>query len=495
MRMAAHVLLVAACLSSHGFTFAQQGRPIGRSPLEEIPPGQRFPEIRPPSSNPRSSQAAGLLVAGVRITGNRAISSHKVQSYLKTRVDRAFDPETIQADVRELIKSGLFRDVRTYTQDTPQGVVVTFEVFELPMIQYIRFLGNRQMTDRKLAKEVELEVGQALSPFRVNEARRKIEEYYRSNGHPKTQVSVFEGNRQGDAGVVFVISEDYLQKIWHVEFKGNTIASDGRLKTQIKSKPGFMKQFFGGKVDRRQIEEDVQRLTAYYRGLGYFNAKIGRELRFYPSGKWVDIVFVINEGPQYAIRNVSVIGNQKFDTNDLISRLLLKSGNNFNATKMQVDENSLRDIYGGQGYIFADIRADVRFLEEPGGLDLVYNIKEGEQYRVGKINIKIAGDYPHTKQDVVLNRISLRPGDIIDIREIRNSRRRLMASQLFVNEPHRGVSPEITVLPPDLQKQAGALARNAGGAQRTTTQFRGQSPDPGFRLIDLDVWLTPKRNW
>ena len=34
---------------------------------------------------------------------------------------------------------------------------------------------------------------------------------------------------------------------------------------------------FKGYVDREQIDADVNKLTAYYRSFGYFDAKIGRQ--------------------------------------------------------------------------------------------------------------------------------------------------------------------------------------------------------------------------
>jgi outer membrane protein insertion porin family len=151
----------------------------------------------------------------------------------------------------------------------------------------------------------------------------------------------------------------------------------------------------------------------------------------------------------------------------------LKSGDYFNLAAMTADLGTLRDLYGSEGYIFADIEADPRFLEEPGQLDLVYNIEEGQQYRVGRIDIKIAGEYPHTRQNVVLNRISLRPGDIIDIRKVRESERRLKSSQLFRYEPQAGVEPQLVIKPPDLQK-ARSLAREGASSP---DEYRGQSPD------------------
>ena len=125
----------------------------------------------------------------------------------------------------------------------------------------------------------------------------------------------------------------------------------------------------------------------------------------------------------------------------------------FNSAKMNVDVNSLRDMYGSQGHVFAQVQAEPRFLEEPGMLDVVYKINEGKQYRVGKINVHISGDYGITKREVVLNRLGLKPGDLIDSRKLRNSERRLMSAQIFTGgQGSAGPAPRIVVRPPELRE-------------------------------------------
>lgn len=428
------------------------------------------------------------LVAGVRIVGNDSVTEAKIQSFLKTRRDRDFDPEVVQGDVRRLTQSGLFRDVRIYTQNVAEGVVVTFEVFERPTIHYVKIVGNRALGDKQLKKQTGLKEGDALNVYDVEEGRAKLEEHYRSKGFPKTTIAILDGDKPRDKGVVYLITEGFQEKIWSVDFVGNKIASDGRLKTQIQSKPGYLFSLIGGKVERKKIDEDIERLTSYYRGLGFFSAKIGREFSYDASGEWLSLRYVIHEGPRYTIRNVSVLGNRKFSSEQLTNVLGLKSGDWFNQSVMAKDVQALLDAYGSQGYVFADIKPDPRFLEEPGMLDLVFTIKEGEQWRVGKINVKIAGENPHTRQNVVLNRISLRPGDIIDLRELRDSERRLKASQLFSNDPLQGNVPEIKVRPPGFDDPA--LAEETGGD--SPRKFRGQSPDnaaPDVRYMNVEIDL------
>ena len=465
-----------------------------------------------PSSTPRRSTpyfrpASDVQVREVRIRGNRNVTQDKVRSHLKTRVDRVFDPARVQADVHALISTGLFRDVKTYTEKVQGGIAVTFEVFERPTIGYVRFDGRDDVKEKTLLRESGLKVGDPLNGFAVREARRKIEEYYRTKGFGKAQITVLEGTETQHGGVVFQINEGPKQRIWRTIFIGNTLASDRRLKTQIQSKPGIL-WVFKGKVDERKIEEDEQRLTAYYRSLGYFKAKVSRELEYDDDNEWLTLTFIIDEGPRYEVRDVRVIGNVKYSSDDLKSRLELTPGEPFNLAKLRRDENMLRDIYGSQGHIAAQIKAAPRFLEEPGKLDLVYEIQEGDQYRVGRIFVNIEGEHSHTRQTVVLNRLSIKSGDIVDIREVRNSERRLKASQLFLTDPAQGIAPEIVVKPSALPAGAASIAHQPRGRPSSGGTIRGQSPDTktpprrtnsptlyhrAFRpLVDLHVNVKPR---
>lgn len=431
---------------------------------------------------PSYSADSGKLVAAVRIVGNESVAENQIRTHLRTRENLRFDPDVVEADVRRLVSSGRVRHVRTFTDDTPQGIVVTFQVTELPTIRYIKLLGNRSYMDRTLIRTMGLTVGEPMNRFSVLEGRRRIEDYYRERGYGRVDVSVFEGDKPEHRGIVYIINEGVRQRIEHVDFEGNQFVSDGRLKALIQSKPAILRTF-RGIVDRDKIDQDVERLTSYYRNFGYFQARIGRVLEFDEENKWLTLRFVIDEGQRYAVRSVSVEGNGKFTTDSLMQQLVLKSGEYFDLKKMNKDVSSLRDAYGVQGHIFADVQAEPRFFEEPGWIDLVYNISEGDAFRVGQINVKIAGENPHTKRSVVLNRMSVRPLDLCDIQKIRNSERRLVQSQLFEHNPAAGVTPKIIIQPPDLteveqlsDRSSGRTSSRASNRAMPPRQVRGQSP-------------------
>ncbi len=405
------------------------------------------------ASRDQAPQDPANIVTAVEIKGNVQMPTHELMRYISTRPGRYFDPDRLQQDVDKIWRLPEIRKINgPYVKRSESGVAITIEVVERKLVRKVKFVGNRGVTDRALEKETGLEDGQPLDLHAVQMTKTKIEDYYKEKGYPRTQVEVVEGNEAEDENIVFLIHEDTQQRVWQVEFEGNTFASDARLRNFVKSKPGILK-VFGGLVKRDEIEQDIMRLANYYRKYGFFNAQIGREISESNDGRWLTLRFIINEGPRYKVRNISFVGNRFYQSTELDKLVQLKTVDNknpdYNVGKLNEDVVALRDLYGSKGFVFIKVDAEPRFLEDPGWMDIVYKIDEGEQYRVGKINVRIDGDYGITKREVALTRLSLRPGDLIDVKKLRDSERRLGASQIFAgaNAGGGGAPPQIQVIP------------------------------------------------
>ena len=454
------LVLLCASIGLSDCAFAQSGN---NSPMPAIPRRERGKNVRLQTSNIQKDQSN--LIADVVIRGNQLVPTHYLTRNLGTRPGRYFDPDLLRQDVDRLWRMPEIRRLNgPFIDQTQDGLVVTIEVVERNLVQGVEFIGNRGIADRTLKKESGLEDGQPADVHEIRMAKTRLEEYYKEKGYPRTQIEIVEGDQVEDHKVVFLIHEDQKQKVWKTDFIGNSFASDARLQHFIKSKPALLKMI-GGVVNREEIDQDILRLEGYYKSFGFFNVRIGRELAESNDGRWMTIRFIIDEGPRYKIRNVSFIGNNMVDSNQLGSLVELRPDGSgmpdFNSAKMNSDVVALRDLYGSQGFMHVQVDAEPRFLEEPGIIDLVYRVDEGKQYRVGKINVHIEGDNGITRREVVLNRLSLRPGQLVDVREIRNSERRLGSAQIFSTGPQTGgTAPKIVVRPPELQ----ALERTANGA-------------------------------
>lgn len=462
------------------------GVPSTYAPITLQPAGAAAPPVR----------LGETLVANVVFEGIKTVHFGSLPK-LGTRAGQVYDPQIVEQDVKKLMKSRKFVDVSPKIQSTPQGVVVIFQVVERATIHYIKMVGNQEYLTSTLIGKTDLKVGDGMDPYSIKEARDKIEAHYHEHGMPAARVTIIEGNNPGDKGAIFLIDEGKFQRVWWTSFIGNTIASSARLRTQIDSKPPIL-YIFKGYVDQAKIDEDVQKLTAYYRGLGFFQASVGRELEFNEKQNWVTVTFVINEGPRYKVRSVSFMGNEKIGQEAISKDLKLTGGQFFNQGAMNHDLNSVRDLYGGKGYVFANIQPDPRLLEGVAELDLIYKVEEGSRYRVGKINVTIAGDSTHTHSRTIYDRLSLRPGDILDTRKLRGDERRLKASQIFASDPAKApkitfsplggdVDKSLAEKPSDRKRRFGMPGSTSAGAATGSDNYRGQSPDSddGYAVIDV----------
>lgn len=437
----ANGLRLALCLVCLTPALGQSAR---RDELEEVEPQPASASTAPAGKRP--------IVAAVEIVGADGAPLQKVRTSLKTRPNREYDPLLVESDVRTLLQSGYFYSAVPKTVDTRDGMYVKFEVREKPLIREVILIGNRAFSDKLLIKDLGFKVGDAIDPFTVNEGKRRLEERYHTKGFPKTTVSIDEGLSPKDRRVVYHISEGPLERIGSVSFVGNDpdFVSDGRLKSLIESKPGWF-YYFGGKVDLQKIEADKEKLILYYRSLGFFDAKIETMYEYDDNNKWMRLTFVINEGERFVVREVVLQGNQRFSETELRAKMLSQEGQYFNQSKADVDAQIMRDRYGEIGYQFADIQPNLIYANEPGELTLVYNIQEGKPHHIDEIKIRIDGENPRTRDSVVLNRLMVHPGEILNNRRLNIGLARIKASTIFNTDPTMGGLPEVNVLPPDIQ--------------------------------------------
>ena len=454
---------------------APQVRSVARSQSPPVARAQQTAGPELPSLDLPGPEALddprGQTGVDVQIKGNPRTPMAEIQRQIHTRAGRPYDPDDIDQDVRRLYQTGKFVKVSPRHLAVPGGQLVIFELLERPTLAHVRYVGHTKVSKNKLEKESGIKAGDAMDPFAVEQARGRLEEFYRGKGYNKARVTIDEGTKTSDRGATFVINPGAKQRIGWTAFVGNTISSDAKLRTKIQSKPGPF-WIFKGQLNRRQLEEDIERLRSYYKGLGYFRVEVSR-MPVDPAKTWQMLTFIINEGPRYKLRRRSFVGNERFSEEELKEGLKLESGDFYNLAELQRDQATLKERYGEVGHVWAEVEPDVRLQEEPGEFDLVYKIQEGECWRAGRIDPRILGENPRTEVSTILNRMSIAPGDIINVKELRASERRLRASGLFEYNPARGIMPQIVVDRPDLEDMETGIARQPSPRPQT----RGQSPD------------------
>jgi outer membrane protein insertion porin family len=447
------IAIIALLFQANGLC-AQMGGGGGADQLPAFSE-RKFSDAVWESGGPRTNQIHnGKLVLAVEIVGNQTVSQHKILSHMQTRQDRNFDEKQLLLDKAELLRTDLFQDVRFEIVEYPEGVVVKIKVNELPTVTEVLFIDNKRINEGELKKHCGIDKGDPCSPVSVEMAQQRLQDLYHEKGMNQTTIKVLSGNKPKDRRVIFHITEGYVERVHSINFVGNTLFGGDVLKTKIATKDSWKGiKRFSNLLNKITIEDDVQTLIELYRSLGYFDAKIDYFFEYHAYNAWLDrqdadVYFVISEGQQYHIRSISLVGNKypPFTTDLLLESMQVKPGDAFNHAKMTADQRRIRnEFYGRDGFIHVDIAPQAVFLDEPGQLDLVYKINEGSQYIAGDVNIHMVGDDNHTKRSVVLAQLSVVPGQLIDLRELEASERRLKFIGVFEDNPAQGQAPTIEV--------------------------------------------------
>ena len=405
-------------------------------------------------------ETADVTVDDIRIEGNETIPESVILQKIQAQPKRAISERLIREDKRSLMSTRWFFSVTERIDDTPQGLILVFKVHERPIVQRVEFRGNTKIKKKHLTAWTGLKAGSPYDYIANREAVHRIEQEYKDKGYFFVKVKLEKGGQPGERDVVFVIQEGPKVQVKHRTFEGNRFWGDGDLRKNLVSKQALV-MIFGGLYNPDTIPADIEAVKQYYRAVGFFDVEVTAKPLFSDDRSDVNLHYSVTEGRRYAVREIRFEGNQIIATGQLKTDSKLMPGDKFSSYPLSKDVTRMLGYYGELGHYFASVNPVPHFTEQEGIVDLVFEIDEDRPRYVRDVNVAYDGDYPHTKQTVVLDRIQVQPGDLANPKMIRRGKSRLNGSGLF--EP--GIAFDVQPVEPEQSSFANA--------SRT---IRGQGP-------------------
>jgi outer membrane protein insertion porin family len=218
-----------------------------------------------------------------------------------------------------------------------------------------------------------------IGPFQIDEAYKAL-----------IATGLFEDVRIQVAGgriIVTVIENPVINRI---AFEGNRQVKDEQLKLEIQSKER-------GTLSRAVVQSDVHRIVEVYRRSGRYDVRVNPVIIELPNSR-VDLVFEIAEGAKTNVKRIEFIGNRAYSSYRLKEVIktaetgllsFLQTGNIYDADRVEADRELLRRFYLKRGYIDVRIVAvTTEYDPELRGFVIKFAIEEGEQYRVGTVDVR-----------------------------------------------------------------------------------------------------------
>src|SRR5687768_8416998 len=384
------------------------------------------------------------LVEDVQIIGNRRLRRDDILYYIQTRPGDVYNVESVQRDYQTLLSLTFFDKTatRVLTENGPRGgVIIVFEVRELPIIRDLTFEGLKSVPESDVLKAFrERRVGvskeNAYDPVKVQNAKRVIKELLSAGGHPNATVE--ERTEEVSAtslALTFVVNEGDRVRVVDIQFEGNQVFSDGSLRGAMKyvKEAGLVSRFKSTDIlDREKLEYDLRLVDNYMRSKGYLQARhgepriesVGRRRTGFPIlplplissvDEGLRVTVPIVEGKVYRLGEFKVEGNSIFSETQIRAVIGLNKGDIADGEKVTkgLFEN-LKKFYGQQGFIEYTAEPVPTFHDNPqnpneGVVDFTVTIEEGKQFTLRRL--EFVGN-TFTRDNVLRREVLINEGDI-----------------------------------------------------------------------------------
>ncbi|MEE2662459.1 MAG: outer membrane protein assembly factor BamA [Pseudomonadota bacterium] len=410
------------------------------------------------------AQGSDNRLREIRIEGAQRIEHETIKSYMGIDVGDTISDGALDKALKSLFGTGLFADVRMQRD----GSVIVVRIVENPIVNQIVFEGNKFLEKELLESEVKLRPRIVYTRSRVQtDSQRIIEIYRRSGRFAATVIPKIIKLPQNRVDLVFEINEGPPTEIRKIVFIGNRTFSDSDLREIIQTKESAWYRFLTSQdiYDPDRLTFDQELLRRHYLANGYADFRVVSAVaELTGDRKNFFITFTVEEGDRYRFGNIDIKTELKnVNVKTLIDGSRIKTGEWYNADRLENTIGVLSDSVGDLGYAFVDVRPKVRRDRARRIVDVSFVIREGRRAFVELVNI--TGNV-RTLDKVVRREMSLVEGDAFNTSKLRLSRRNIQNLGFFDRvevDTRSGSTPDKSVIEVKVKERStGSISFGAG---------------------------------
>jgi len=377
----------------------------------------------------RGNELAGRPLASVEIEGLEQAPEQLVRNQVRATPGQPYDPQTVRGDIVRITFLGRFSAVRARVEPLESGALaLTYVVEEQPLLRDVQVVGNKELGDDQLLALVLLRDGDPVDESLIERGERQIEQAYADEGYFVADVEYDRELLESERILIYRVREGPRVRIEDIRFRGARSIDEDRLRQEIRSRTRLL-VFRKGALNRDLLTRDVAAIRDLYRSFGYLDAQVGRRIDLSPEQDRAVVTFVIEEGPQYTVDQIEILGATIFPEEQVRRAMTLRPGSVYSAEAVTASQDGVAALFGTLGRIEARVEIRRLFHEDAPRVDLLVRIDPGDAYYVGRVLVR---GNTLTQDRVVLRQVrGLSPGRRFDGAGLEQTRRRLSGSALF----------------------------------------------------------------
>lgn len=363
----------------------------------------------------------------IKITGNLRVEDDGIRLHLKSRPGDSFDPAIVEQDIKAIFRMGFFEDVKA---ELSQDGVLTYAVKEKPYVREVLIQGAGQVTREKVQTALGITPRTILDRAKVAEGVDKVRKLYNEQGYVNAAIDYSVSIESTNQAVVTVdVVEGNRLLIKRISFEGNKAFSEGDLKGLIATKEEWIFSFFTnrGVLDRDMLTNDMAILSNYYNDNGYVEHKIDDPVVL-RARDGLEVVFRVNEGPQYRVGKVEIGGELIQDGQQMLKSVKLTTGQIFRGSRLRDDITTISEGYSDKGFAFVQVDPVTRVNREQKNVDVALVITKGPPVYFNRV--LVAGN-TKTRDKVVRRELITNEQELYSGAKITQSRNALQRTGYF----------------------------------------------------------------
>lgn len=319
------------------------------------------------------------------------------------------------------------------------------QVFQAPyLVAAVRVEGNRRVGTDAILEHIRTAKGEKYDPEQIS---NDIKDVYKMGYFDDVEVDVRD--EPGGRIVTFMLREK--PAIRKILIKGNSKIEEKDIREVLNLKPYTV-------VREKSLQEAAQKIEALYSDKGFVDTTVTVSLERI-NDQAADVVFEISEGEEVHIKEIKFEGNHAFSADDLksimevtekkpwwtpslrnIMAMVKGDAGVLKWDALERDAGRVTAYYHNHGYVDARV-GQPEVVRKGTDLYITIPIEEGEQYKVG--NIDIEQDFFKDK-DVLLANMKIQDEDYFSQEVLRKDILKLTDLYADNGYAHADIRPVIT---------------------------------------------------
>lgn len=250
------------------------------------------------------------------------------------------------------------------------------------IIREIIIEGNQQVSTQAILNKIPYRKGQKFDPIKSRELIRSL---YFDFKRFRT-INIMADPIDPDMVDIYLMVQEKTP-IKEIIFEGNCAVTEKEIDEKVipADTPS---------LDSEELKIFANSIKKLYLERGYYNASVNPELTVDANGKGT-VVFHIIEGNKSLVKRISFKGNRNvsgktlrsiiYTREDWLLSFLDKSGT-YLPERLEADKHAIEMYYQSNGFLTAKVVSITPETDECGNFNLLFEIQEGDLYRIGSVS-------------------------------------------------------------------------------------------------------------